>query len=58
MIPFALQRVLNNFGASNPNASSVLAFGSSPATVATPEPTSLALFGIGAVALLRRRKQN
>ncbi len=53
-----LSDVLNNFGASNPHASDVApapAFGA--AVAAAPEPTSLALFGIGAVALLRRRKQ-
>ena len=41
--------VLNNFGASNPNATA------SPA-IATPEPASLALLGLAAPALLKRRK--
>ena len=47
-----LSDVLNNFGATNPNASFA-----APAVTATPEPTSLAMVGLGAAALLRRRKQ-
>ena len=49
---------LNNFGASNANASDVLpVVASAGGAIASPEPTSLALVGLGAVALLRRRKQ-
>ncbi|HUO07141.1 MAG TPA: PEP-CTERM sorting domain-containing protein [Phycisphaerae bacterium] len=52
-----LSAVLNNFGLSNPSASSETASGGATPATAVPEPTSLALMGIGAVALLRRRKQ-
>ena len=45
-----LSDVLNNFGSSNPNP-----HGAGPVQ-ATPEPTSLAVLGLGAVALLRRRR--
>ena len=54
-----LSDVLNNFGANNPNASFLppaVALGGG-SIAATPEPTSLALVGAGAVALLRRRKR-
>jgi hypothetical protein len=53
-----LSDVLNNFGASNPHASDVApAPAFAGAVSAAPEPTSLALVGLGAVALLRRRKR-
>jgi hypothetical protein len=50
-----LSDVLNNFGLSNPNASDGgLSFGGA---VATPEPASLAVVGLGAVALISRRRK-
>ena len=53
-----LSAVLNNFGATNPNASDGLASGGGAApAIATPEPTSLAVLGLGAVALLSRRRK-
>ncbi|MGN6370445.1 MAG: beta strand repeat-containing protein [Phycisphaerae bacterium] len=54
-----LSNVLNNFGVTNANASDLPAAlaSSGGAITATPEPGSLALAGLGAVALLRRRKR-
>ncbi len=57
-----LSDVLNNFGASNPNASEVASVVSSGGAgtapvIATPEPMSLAVLGLGAVALLGRRRK-
>jgi fibronectin-binding autotransporter adhesin len=49
-----LSAVLNNFGATNPNAST--ATGS--VAMATPEPTTLALLGAGAVMLASRRRKS
>ena len=52
-----LSAVLNNFGSNNPNASdAAAAVGVAPA-IATPEPASLAVLGLGAVALLSRRRK-
>ena len=48
-----LADVLNNFGQSNPSPSD----GSVLNAIATPEPTSLALLGVGAAALLGRRRK-
>jgi hypothetical protein len=48
-----LSDVLNNFGASNPNASD----GGAVAAVATPEPASLVVLGIGALAVFGRRRK-
>jgi hypothetical protein len=47
-----LSDVLNNFGLSNPNASSV----GGAAVGAAPEPASLAMLGIGALLVGRRRR--
>jgi autotransporter-associated beta strand protein len=51
-----LSDVLNNFGLTNPNASDA-SFGAAVA-LATPEPTSLALLGLGAAGLIARRRKN
>jgi hypothetical protein len=50
-----LSAVLNNFGQNNPNATA--AGGGGSAAAATPEPTSLAILGLGAVSLLTRRRK-
>jgi fibronectin-binding autotransporter adhesin len=50
-----LNDVLNNLGQTNPNASSVI--GSGNAGTAAPEPASLAMLGLGAVALSSRRRK-
>jgi hypothetical protein len=52
-----LAYVLNNFGAQNANASDLPAPPALSPIAPVPEPTSLAVIGVGAVALLRRRKQ-
>jgi len=52
-----LSAVLNNFGATNPNASALGATGGAIAALATPEPASLAALGMGAAAMLMRRKR-
>jgi hypothetical protein len=48
-----LSDVLNGFGLSNPNAS--IAFDAASASP-TPEPASLGVLAIGALALLARRQ--
>ena len=47
-----LSDVLNNFGASNPNASD----GGAAAAVATPEPASLVVLGLGTLGVFGRRR--
>ena len=52
-----LSDLLNNFGATNPNAStSQLPITNYQLPAPTPEPTSLAVRGLGATALLTRRR--
>ena len=51
-----LSDVLNNFGATNPNASDEAAGGGLKAALATPEPASLLVLGVGAAAASIRRR--
>jgi hypothetical protein len=54
-----LSDVLNNFGVTNPNASDAALVSNGASTaVATPEPTSLAILGLGAAGLLSRRRKS
>ncbi|HUO09359.1 MAG TPA: PEP-CTERM sorting domain-containing protein [Phycisphaerae bacterium] len=52
-----LSGVLNNFGLSNPKASDQPILASASAAISTPEPASLAVPGLGAVAMLSRRRR-
>jgi len=51
-----LADALNNFGQSNPNPSDG-SVGSTVSAIATPEPASLTLLGLGAMALINRRRK-